>query len=62
MMSPNQIHRTASALIERMGEVAVAAAILNAQGAHAERRYKASADWYHVAEAALSRIPADIVD
>ena len=59
MLSTIDIDRVASALLDRMGEVAVAAAMLRAQQAHAKRRYNASAEWYQIAEAALSRLSAE---
>jgi hypothetical protein len=55
MLSRIDAHRTAAVLLDHLGEVAVAAAVLRAQEAQVQGRYRAMADWRRIAEAALSR-------
>ncbi len=56
MLSRHHAHRAASALIERLGEVAIAAAVLRAQEAQSQGKYLAMANWRRIAEAAASHI------
>jgi hypothetical protein len=56
MLSRIDAHRTAALLLDHLGEVAVAAAVLRAQEAQAKGRYRAMIDWCRIAEAALSRV------
>lgn len=54
MLSTTEARRTAAMLLHRYGEVAVAAAVLHAQQARAQGRYRAMLDWWHIAEAAVA--------
>jgi len=59
MLSRIDVYRAAGLLLDRLGEVAIAAAVLRAQQAGAERRYEAMSDWRRIAEAAASCAVAD---
>jgi hypothetical protein len=56
MLSRIDAHRTATVLLDRLGEVAVAAAVLRAQQAGRDGRYQAMIDWRRIAEAAAARL------
>ena len=59
MLTKIDAHRTAAVLLDRLGEVAVAAAVLRAQEARRDGRYQAMTDWCLIAEAAVARIAPD---
>lgn len=54
MLSRIDAYRTAIALVDRFGDVAVAAAVLRAQQANREGRNLAMVDWCRIAAAAAS--------
>jgi len=56
MLSRIDVHRTAAALLDRLGEVAVAAAMLRAHEAGRAGRYQAMTDWRRIAEAVSVRV------
>jgi hypothetical protein len=55
MLSESNAHRAATALLARLGEVAIAAAMLRAHQAQSEGRYEDMANWRRIAEAAVQR-------
>ena len=52
MLSANDARRTATALVDKYGEVAIAAAVLRAQEHQARRELIEMANWRRIAEAA----------
>jgi len=54
MLSRIDAHRVAELLLDRLGDVAIAAAVLRAQQAGAAQRYRAMSDWCRIAEAAAA--------
>ena len=52
MLSELNAHRAAHALLARLGEVAIAAAVLRAQEAQSEGRFEDMANWRRIAQAA----------
>jgi hypothetical protein len=58
MLSQFNARRAATALLDRLGEVAIAAAVLRAQEAQSEGRYQDMANWRRIAEAAAERAAA----
>jgi hypothetical protein len=58
MLSEMNARRAASVLFARLGEVAIAAALLRAHEARAQGRYEAMADWRRIAQAAVERAQA----
>ena len=59
MLSGIEVHRVAGLLLDRLGEVAIAAAVLRAQQAGAAQRYSAMSDWCRIAEAAAGHVAID---
>ncbi len=59
MLSQANAHRAATAMLDRFGEVAIAAAMLRAQQAQSEGRYEEMANWRRIAEAAVQRTTAN---
>ena len=57
MLSESNAFRAATVLLDRFGEVAIAAAMLRAQQAQAEGRYEEMANWRRIAEAAVRHTP-----
>jgi len=55
MLSETNAQRAASALLARLGEVAIAAAVLRAQEARLEGRFEDMANWQRIAAAAAQR-------
>ncbi|MBI3514470.1 MAG: hypothetical protein HY060_10465 [Proteobacteria bacterium] len=55
MLSDFNARRAARALLARLGEVAIAAAVLRAQQAQSEGRFEEMANWRRIAQAALQR-------
>jgi hypothetical protein len=55
MLSETNAHRAATALLNRLGEVAIAAAMLRAQQAKSQGRLIEMANWRRIAEAAAER-------
>ena len=53
MLSESNARRAATALLDRLGEVAIAAAMLRAQEAQSAGRYREMANWRRIAEAAV---------
>ena len=53
MLSETNAHRAATALLNRFGEVAIAAAMLRAQEALSAGRYEEMANWRRIAQAAV---------
>jgi len=56
MLSEFNARRAATALLDRLGEVAIAAAMLRALEAQSEGRYQDMANWRRIAEAAARRV------
>ena len=56
MLSRTDAQRAAAVLLDRFGEVVIAAAVLRAQEARAAGRRQSMADWYRIAEAAAARV------
>ena len=54
MLSETNAHRAASALLDRFGEVAIAAAVLRAQEAMSQGRFEDMANWHRIAQAAAA--------
>ena len=59
MLSRTEAHQAAAVLLDRLGDVAIAAAMFRAQQAGARKRYEAMRDWRLIAEAAQSRTTPD---
>jgi hypothetical protein len=55
MLSETNARRAATALLDRFGEVAIAAAVLRAQQAQSQGRLVEMANWRRIAEAAAQR-------
>jgi hypothetical protein len=55
MLSDTNARRAAGVLVHRLGEVAIAMAMLRAQEAESQGRYVAMADWRRIAQAAVAR-------
>jgi hypothetical protein len=53
MLSKNHARRAAGVLLHRMGEVAIAAAMLRAQQAESQGRYREMIGWRRIAAAAV---------
>ena len=53
MLSETNARRAANALLARLGEVAIAAAVLRAQEARREGRFEDMANWQRIAAAAV---------
>ncbi len=60
MLSPDNVDRAARHMVERMGEVALAAAVLHAQMAAAAGDRRHLQDWARIAEAAADRLQAQV--
>jgi hypothetical protein len=58
MLSSSQARSVASALVERLGPVSLAAAMLRAQEAERRGALVEMRDWRRIAEAALRRLAA----
>lgn len=56
MLSSNQVRTVASVLVDRLGPVTLAAAMLRAQEAARRGAYAEMTDWRRIAEEALSRL------
>jgi hypothetical protein len=56
MLSSHQVRTVASILVERLGPVTPAAAILRAQEAHRRGAFAEMQDWRRIAEQALHRL------
>ncbi len=59
MLSDTNARRAAGVLVHRLGEVAIAMAMLRAQEAESQGRYVEMADWRRIAQAAAKR-PAGV--
>ena len=55
MLSETNARRAARALLARLGEVAIAAAVLRAQEAQSKGRFEEMANWRRIAQAAIQR-------
>lgn len=55
MLSETNARRAATALLNRFGEVAIAAAVLRAQQAQSQGRFEEMANWRRIAEVAAQR-------
>ena len=55
MLSDANARRAATALVDRLGEVAIAAAMLRAEEARSAGRYVEMANWRRIAAAAVER-------
>jgi hypothetical protein len=58
MLSDTDVTHTAAVLLDRLGEVAIAAAVLRAQEAARDRRYHAMENWRRIAAAVVGRVTA----
>lgn len=56
MLSHHNVDRAAQQMVERMGEVALAAAVLRAQVAAAAGDPQLQADWSRIAQATADRL------
>jgi hypothetical protein len=56
MLSEINARRAATALLDRFGEVAIAAAVLRAQQAKSKGRFEEMANWRRIAEVAAQRV------
>ncbi|HUA51836.1 MAG TPA: hypothetical protein VMB81_06715 [Candidatus Sulfotelmatobacter sp.] len=56
MLSESNALRAATVLLDRFGEVAIAAAVLRAQQAQSEGRYEEMTNWRRIAEAAVRHV------
>ena len=57
MLSDINARRAAGVLVHRLGEVAIAMAMLRAQEAESQGRYVEMVDWRRIAHAAATRPP-----
>lgn len=55
MLSETNARRAAAVLLNRFGEVAIAAAVLRAQQAQSQGRFEEMANWRRIAEVAAQR-------
>jgi hypothetical protein len=58
MLSPNDINRAAALLVQRLGESAIAGAMLHAHEAELRGRFVEMDNWRRIAESALHRFDA----
>lgn len=56
MLSDTHTQRAASCLVDRMGEIAIAAAVLRAQQAASQGRFEEMGNWRRIAAAAAERL------
>ncbi len=56
MLSEANAYRAATVLLDRFGEVAIAAAMLRAHEALSQGRYQEMANWRRIAQAAADRV------